>query len=340
MNGSTKVLSIAALLLAATTGYTHHSFDYHFDRSKSVTIEGVVKEFRFINPHAHLIVYVANEAGETEEWDCAMGGSNGLARDGWTEELFAPGQAITVTGTAARRDTTGCAYSVGILADGTRIEAGQVLSAEGNAANADVASARTVPDSVPNLRRVWQGTAGMGMGGPPGPDEANPYEYLLSEAGHAALAAYDPVTDDPALQCSPVSISRLWGTGSPVQIEQREDVVVIRHEWMDAERTVYLNQIEHPDGANVVLGHSIGWYEGSTLVIDTRRYAPGVLHQHPGLPHSDQLHTVERLILSEDGNLLNVSWSAEDPVYYLESLEGARAYEPSTVLPRPYNCTH
>ena len=340
MNGPIKGLSITALLLAATTVYAHHSFDYHFDRSKTVTIEGVVKEFRFINPHAHLVVYVANEAGETEEWDCALGGSNGLARNGWTNDLFLPGQAITVTGSAARRDSNGCAYSVGVLADGTRIEAGQALTAQGNAAGAHVASTGVVADGVPNLRRIWQGTSGMGMGGPPGPDEPNPYDYLLSEAGHTALAAYDPVTDDPALECSPVSISRLWGTGSPVQIEQREDIVVIRHEWMDAERTVHLNRTEHPDGTNVVLGHSIGWYEGSALVIDTRGYRPGVLHQHPGLPHSDQLHTVERLTLSEEGDLLDVSWSAEDPVYYLESLEGSRSYQPSTVVPQPYNCTH
>ena len=340
MNAPTKVLGIAALVLAATTTYAHHSFAYHFDLSKTVTIEGVVKEFRFINPHAILIVYVADENGQTEEWNCAMGAANGLARNGWTKDLFLPGQIITITGPAARRDATGCSYSVGVLADGTRIEAGQPLTAGRGAAGAYVGFAGAVAGGVPGLYRVWQGAPGMGMGGPPGPEESNPHDYLLSEAGHAALAEYDPVTDDPALQCSPVSISRLWGTGSPVLIEQREDVVIIRHEWMDAERTVHLNQTEHSSGANAVLGHSIGWYEDSTLVIDTRGYAPGMLHQHPGLPHSDQLHTVERLLLSEDGNLLDVSWSAEDPVYYLESLEGSRAYEPSTVVPRPYNCTH
>ena len=340
MNGSTRILSITALLLAATTAYAHHSFAYHFDLSKTVTIEGVVKEFRFINPHAHLIVYVANENGNTEEWDCAMGAANGLARNGWTKDLFVPGQVITITGPEARRNPTGCSYSVGVLADGTRIEAGQPLAVEGSAAGANAVSPAAVADGIPNLHRVWQGTAGMGMGGPPGPDGPNPHAYLLSEAGHEALAEYDPVTDDPSLQCSPVSISRVWGTGSPVLIEQREDVVIIHHEWMDAERTVRLNQTEHPDGADTVLGRSIGWYEDSTLVIDTRGYAPGVLRQHPGLPHSDQLHTVERLTLSEDGNLLVVSWSAEDPLYFLESLEGGRTYQPSTVVPQPYNCTH
>ena len=68
---------------------------------------------------------------------------------------------------------------------------------------------------------------------------------------------------------------------------------------------------------------------------------PGVLHQHPGLPHSDQLHTVERITLNETGDLIDVSMVAEDPLHFIEPLkENLRLYQPPTIAPRPHNCTH
>lgn len=338
-----RMLSVlAALFLAPLLADAHHSFDYHFDRSQSITVEGVVKEFRLINPHSHLLLYVTDDAGVTEEWNCELPGANGLRRSGWTDEVFLPGQAITITGSAARRSATECAYQVGVFTDGTQIARGQTLIAGSADDETFVSVVREVSGGLPRLGRVWSGVPGMGGGGgPPGPDEANPYDYLLSDAGHAAFEAYDAVLDDPALQCSPVSISRVWRTGSPTLIQQTADVVTIQHEWMDAKRTVFLKQTEHPANFSAVLGHSIGWYEGPTLVIDTEGYAPGVLHQHPGLPHSDQLHTVERITLNETGDLIDVSMVAEDPLYFIEPLkENLRVYQPSTIAPRPYNCTH
>ena len=276
---------LATLVALPLVAYAHHSFDYHFDRSQSITVEGVVKEFRLINPHSHLLLYVTDVAGVTEEWDCELPAANGLLRSGWTDDVFLPGQAITITGSAARRSKTECAYDIGIFSDGTQIDRSQTFAASSTGDGTFASVVAEVDGDLPRLSRVWSGVPGMGGGGPPGPDEPNPYDYLLSDAGHAAFEAYDAVLDDPALQCSPVSISRVWRTGSPTQIQQTADVVTIRHEWMDAERTVYLNQAEHPANFSAVLGHSIGWYEGSTLVVDTEGYAPGVLHQQIGRAH-------------------------------------------------------
>lgn len=320
----------------------HHSFSYHFDDSRTISFEGVIKEFRLINPHSHLLLDVTDEAGVTREWDCELPSANAMRRDGWTDEVFLPGQAIRITGSAARHSETSCAYDLGVFADGSQIEREQSFLADTAAGENFSSALNQVEGDIPQFSRIWNGVPNAGGGGgPPGPDQANPYEYLMSEAGLAAFEAYDAVVDDPSLQCSPVSISRVWRTGSPTQIQQSAEMVTIKHEWMDAERTVYLNQREHPENFSAVLGHSIGWYEGSTLVIDTKGYSPGVLHQHPGLPHSDQLHTVERVELDEANNLLHVSMVAVDPLYFLEPLEQTlRSYQPSTIAPRPYNCTH
>ena len=170
----------------------------------------------------------------------------------------------------------------------------------------------------------------------------NRFARVLSEPGQRALAAYDPIVDDPSIHCNPVSLTRLWGTGNPTEITQEDDVFTIHHEWMDAIRTVYLGMSEHPeDIADRVLGHSIGSYDGSTLVIDTVAYEPSVLFQFPGLPHSNQLHTVERLTLAEDGQTFEVSWTAEDSEYFTEQIAGrSRPLQRLNTTLRRYDCTH
>ena len=82
--------------------------------------------------------------------------------------------------------------------------------------------------------------------------------------------------------------------------------IVLHHEWMDVRRIVHMDMKEHPkDGPRSSLGHSIGHFEGDTLVIETANYSAGVLNQYveqPGQPtrgllHSAALTSVERLHL-------------------------------------------
>ena len=281
-----------------------------------------------------------NESGGTEVWDCELNGAASAARNGWTTDLFRVGQGITVEGFAARRNERECYYQSGVFSDGTRIDRGEQIEADVAVISPSVERPSTVGSSnVPNFGGVWRGTGPFS--GPPGPGGENPHSWVLSEAGRRVLDAYDPVAEDPSLKCRPVSIRRLWSNGSPTEIRQEDDVVIIHHEWMDAERTVYLNQLEHPeDLAEGALGHSIGWYEGRTLVIDTVGYEPGVIYQFPGLPHSNQLHTVEHLSLDDDGLGLEVNWTADDSEYFTDQLSGSRSLEASDGEMKKYNCTH
>ena len=202
------------------------------------------------------------------------------------------------------------------------------------------------PDNgtVPNFSRVWQRARG-GTDRPPqgGPRLGGPNRnaWVLSELGRAALDSYDSVFDDPALECSPVSIRRLWGNNDLTEIEQTADSVIIRHEWMDAVREVNLMLNQHPENLEPrLLGHSIGWYEDDTLVIDTIGYEAGMLEQHPGLPHSEHLHTVERLTLAEEGNRFEITILMEDPLYFTDQLSTSRSFVVANAVPQEYNCTH
>ena len=67
---------------------------------------------------------------------------------------------------------------------------------------------------------------------------------------------------------------------TPLEIIRSGGDVVLQHEWMDVRRTVHMSMQAHPkDSARTSLGHSIGHFDGETLVIETANYAAGVLNQ-------------------------------------------------------------
>src|SRR5690606_23327198 len=65
-----------------------------------------------------------------------------------------------------------------------------------------------------------------------------------------------------------------------------------------------------------VTGHSIGRWEGDVLVVDTVGFAPGILSADARVPHSAELHVVERFTLSADGRAITREYVAEDPLYF------------------------
>ena len=334
----TRVFCLLSLTFVGST-LAHHSNDYHFDRNVGVTVSGTVKAFRFINPHSRILIDVRGDDGAVVTWDCEMAGANGLQRRGWTGDVFQPGDEIVIHGFAARRHETECYFDVAEL-DGRQIRMSDSFDVDTPGRAAPSVATLSDPD-IPNFSRVWQRARGPGGGGGPQLGGPNRNAWVLSAAGRQALAAYDSVFDDPALECSPVSIRRLWSNNDLTEIEQTEDLVTIRHEWMDAVREVHLGVREHPeDLENRVLGHSIGWYEGSTLVIDTIGFEAGMVEQHPGLPHSDQLHTVERLTLSEAGDAFELMITMDDALYFTDELTVTRSFVAANATPQRYNCTH
>lgn len=72
-------IAIAALL-TTSAALAHHSFAM-FDQSRTVTLEGTVKEFRWTNPHSFIEMLVKNESGAEEQWSIEMTSPEHLARD-------------------------------------------------------------------------------------------------------------------------------------------------------------------------------------------------------------------------------------------------------------------
>ena len=118
-----KVLLVLLLLLVQASAQgvaAHHSTPVNFDQSKEITIEGVLTEIAWRNPHSRFRVDVVGEGGSTAEWLAEMGGINIMRRAGFPMEVFAVGDRITITGNPGRRGRAIRLREV-VLHDGTRL---------------------------------------------------------------------------------------------------------------------------------------------------------------------------------------------------------------------------
>ena len=70
MKLSTVVVAAAAIGVA-TPALAHHSFAM-FDRNKNVTVNGVVKEYEWSNPHVWIHLMVPGDGGTSREWSFEM----------------------------------------------------------------------------------------------------------------------------------------------------------------------------------------------------------------------------------------------------------------------------
>jgi hypothetical protein len=339
---STKVILMALVCWGTIveTTQAHHSMSPHYDSSKPVTITGFVTDFKFVSPHSFVYVDVEQDDGSFENWSCEMQPAVVLRRLGWTEQIFAPGTGVTINGVAARRNPYGCAFVSGETDRGIEIAARGILvrdstetdtvSIPTSQPNTEVKSIfgrwRTGPRYMPfgdlsgDLTSVPRGSEDLpsleDFGTPENP--LGIYAEYLTEEGKAAASAYDVLYDDPALMCSGTSIMRAWTEPAGIsEITRRDNQILIKHEYMDVVRTIDMDNKEHPEQIEPsMVGHSIGWYEGEELVIDTVGFEAGVLFPHPGVLHSAEMHVVERLSLSEEGDQLIKDYVATDPLYF------------------------
>ena len=80
----------------------HHNPAAHYIVDERIEIEGIVTEFRPVNPHSRIYLDVANEQGEIESWMAEGDSIINLRRSGWTTDQFKPGDRVQVLGRPSR----------------------------------------------------------------------------------------------------------------------------------------------------------------------------------------------------------------------------------------------
>jgi hypothetical protein len=139
----------------------------------------------------------------------------------------------------------------------------------------------------------------------------------LTEAAKEMVANYDmSVQVNLESTCQPPSIIYSMQGPFPLEIFQGTEMIVIKMEYFDVTRIIFMNETEHPaDWPHSVAGHSIGHWDGDTLVVDTA-FIQGSTMMNNGLDHSDDLSLIERFRLSPDGKQLVFTQEFEDPAVF------------------------
>jgi len=334
---SIRCFATVVAVCATTLASAHHSFAPHFDLKKPVSISGKVTEFEARNPHSYLHIAAVDENGRTQQYICESHGFTQLSRNGITPQMLKPGTEVRIDGSQSRNDPHRCFFNNVHFPDG------RTLNVNGRA------DAPARPSNGIARRDIF-GTWLLA----PAPNRSTsgpqPMIESLTPAGKAAVAAYNPFKDDPTFRCDPVSVRRAWGApGTPLSITREKDRVILRHEWMDVKRTIHLNLRDHPkDGPRTSLGHSIGRFEGDTLVIETANYSAGVINQYvevPGQPtrgllHSAALTTVERVRFDAARQRLVVEFDFQDPEFFTRDFDRSTLeYAPSDLRLETFNCS-
>ena len=158
------------------------------------------------------------------------------------------------------------------------------------------------PGPLANLRRVGKDATAYILGGDPVPlvgDYKNPIlKPQAAEAvkrwGEHSASGHD--IPDPSNQCHPFSPPFLLGMEQVVRIAPLKNEVVMYYSQDDQVRHIHLNASHPARLTPSAMGHSVGHYEGDTLVVDTVgiKVGPYTTVDRFGTPQSEAMHVVER----------------------------------------------
>ena len=188
----------------------------------------------------------------------------------------------------------------------------------------------------PNLNGIWQalGSANWNIEGhaaSPGPVvelaslgaipgglgivEGGEIPYTAAARARQADNKEHWLERDPAINCYMPGVPRANYMPYPFQIVQTEEYILIAYEFASASRVVYMNRPDFEAPVDAWMGHSLGTWDGETLVIDVTAQMPDTWLDSAGNHHSNSIHVVERFTALSENHIMYEA-TIEDPETY------------------------
>lgn len=191
-----------------------------------------------------------------------------------------------------------------------------------------------MPDGKPDLSGVWERPPVLDMSkNGPGQQGAGALPMTAWAKDNFGEAF------DSSGHCLPIGYVRDINSPFPIEIVQRPNRVVFLYEFNNIFHHVFTDGREHPKDLEPAWnGHSVGRWEGDTLVVDTVGFNDKTMLDTAGNPHSPELHVVEHFTRT-DATHIAYEITVTDPKAYTKPWSNKRTF---TLLPdwelMEYNC--
>jgi hypothetical protein len=312
------VLACALALAFSLPAGAHHSAAA-FNTQQETKTTGTVTAYRFANPHVYITLEVVRADGSKGTVEVEAGAASVLNGLGFTRTAIAVGDLVTIVGNPGRREPEKLMLGRDLFKrDGTYYPLN--ISSRSVAAAGTDAVATTIAGTWFSPMREFTGFLGSAR------------SWSVTDKGKAAMAA----GADPKLttqkDCIPIGTPAVMFYPVANTITVQKDRVVMKIDWMESERTIFLDGRAHPPATQTFLhGHSVGRWEGDTLVVETTNFREHSMGNSTALPGSTQKRLVERFRLGDDRKSLVYSGVIEDPVYLAKPVQwtGQWQYRPT-----------
>jgi hypothetical protein len=306
------ILACSICVLLAAPVFAHHSAAA-YDTQKDIKITGTITEYRFKNPHIYMMLQVKKPDGSTTPMEVEAGAASVLSPLGFTKDSVAVGDVVTIAGNPSRTIPDKAMLGKDLFkSDGAYFPL-NIASRSIYAPKNEVAT--TIAGTWFSPRTEFNAFLGGAR------------NWAVTDKGKAAMAIVDPKATTQK-DCIPIGAPALMFYPVANTITVQRDRVVMKVDWMDSERVIYLDGRKHPAATETsLLGHSVGRWEGSTLVVETTNFKEHANGLSTALPSGTKKKLTERFSLGPDGKTLVYSGTVEDPDYLVKPVEWSGHWE-------------
>ena len=301
-----------SMVLHATPAVSHHAAS-EFDLDIVLQYEGVIREFVWANPHIRATLETQSDTGSSFVLEIEGNSPTTLRTMGVSVNSLAPNERVTATVSPSRRFPDSSAIGFQFIKEDGSVIPFTTDRARLAALGAEFRDASRVERSAPTIFGTWVPRGG------PGPLAQLSRQWPLTEKGQQRFESYTPLMS-PQAQCVPTSAPWLMAYSAATVFQQLDDRILFKSDWLQAERTIYMDGRDHPPAEDQFpQGHSVGRWEGDTLVVETENFTEII---YAAIANGGQKRLLERFALSGDGGSLDYSFVMEDPEYLIGRVSG------------------